>query len=107
MMGRKMTIQEMVDWGVVNRVFAHEGFGDSVVGYLEEMLSLNDGGSMVESKRLMNESLRTERLAAVWEAADALAERFVVDAPRERFLRQNERIGCESLPVFGIMDVVC
>lgn len=37
------------------------------------------------AERLQNLRLRDERIVAVYNAADALAERFVEDAPKVRF----------------------
>lgn len=95
-LGRKMTVAEMEGWGLVTRVLAKEGFQDSVVEYLEELLSVNDGGSLVESKRLMTEPLREGRLLAVWNAVDALAERFVDGAPLRRFEEKKRELEGDS-----------
>jgi peroxisomal 3,2-trans-enoyl-CoA isomerase len=95
MFGRKCSVQEMTEWGIVNRVFPVAGFHVSVLAFLEEQLDVNDGKSMMEAKRLQNTPLRAQRLLAVYEAADALAERFVEDAPKQRFLRQREKLSCE------------
>ena len=57
----------------------------SVKGYLEEMLRVNDGKSMMETKRLQNAPLRDGRIVAVFNSIDALAERFVDGAPVKRF----------------------
>jgi Delta3-Delta2-enoyl-CoA isomerase len=85
MFGRQLTVEELEKWGMVNRIFPKEGFHDSVKRFLEEQLSVNDGKSMMESKRLMNKSLRDGRIVAVYDAMDALAERFVDGAPVKRF----------------------
>jgi peroxisomal 3,2-trans-enoyl-CoA isomerase len=95
MFGRKCSVQEMMEWGIVNRVFPVAGFHDSVQLFLQEQLDINDGKSMMEAKRLQNIPLRGQRLLAVYEAADALAERFVEGAPTKRFLRQREKLSCE------------
>lgn len=85
MFGRQLNVKELEEWGIVNRVFAADGFQQSVRGYLEEQLAVNDGKSMMESKRLMNAPLRDGRLIAVYNSIDALAERFVEGAPVKRF----------------------
>jgi len=85
MFGRQLTVEEMEQWGMVNRIFPKENFHDHVVKFLEEQLEVNDGKSMIEMKRLQNLRLRDERIVAVYNAADALAERFVEDAPKVRF----------------------
>lgn len=85
MFGRKLTVEELENWGLVNRIFPKEGFHDHVVKFLKDQLAVNDGKSMIESKRLMNAPLRDGRLVAVVNAVDALAERFVEDAQKKRF----------------------
>jgi len=85
MFGRKLTAQELLDWGMVNKIFPTEGFHESVKGYLKEQLEVNDGKSMMEMKRLQNAPLREGRLLAVVNSMDALAERFVDGAPLQRF----------------------
>jgi len=85
MFGRKLTVEELENWGLVNRIFPKEGFHDHVVRFLKDQLAVNDGKSMIETKRLMNAPLRDGRLVAVVNAVDALAERFVEDAQKKRF----------------------
>ena len=89
MFGRKVTVEELVGWAMVNRVFKHEGFHDEVVRFLEEQLQVNDGKSMIAAKRLATEPLRSGRLLALYDATDAVAERFVEDAPTVRFARKS------------------
>lgn len=89
MFGRKVAVEELVQWGMVNRVIEHEGFHDKVMRYLQEQLEINDGKSMMEHKRLMNGPLRSKRLLALHEAADAVSERFVEDAPTKRFAEKS------------------
>jgi len=85
MFGRKLTVEELENWGLVNRIFPKEGFHHHVVRFLKDQLAVNDGKSMIESKRLMNAPLRDGRLVAVVNAVDALAERCVEDAQKKRF----------------------
>ncbi len=85
MLGRKLTVEELEQWGLVNRIFEHEGFHDKVIQFLEEQLDVNDGDSMIEHKRLMNIPLVPARLSALHDAVDALAERIVVGASVKRF----------------------
>ncbi|KAL4895448.1 ClpP/crotonase-like domain-containing protein [Aspergillus ambiguus] len=92
MFGRKCSVEELETWGLVNRVFPAEGFHDHVMAFLEEQLSVNDGKSMIESKRLQNAPLRKDRLFAVYDSVDALAERFVDGAPYERFMKKKEQL---------------
>jgi len=50
---------------------------------------------MMETKRLQNLPLRRERMLAVYDAAEALAERFVEDAPKQRFIEKNKLLVCK------------
>ncbi|KIW93205.1 uncharacterized protein Z519_05810 [Cladophialophora bantiana CBS 173.52] len=90
MFGRKLTAQELEQWGMVNRILPTQGFHQKVIDFLEDQLSINDGKSMMETKRLQNLPLRRERMLAVYDAAEALAERFVEDAPKQRFAEKNK-----------------
>lgn len=81
---------------MVNRVFEVEGFHEKVAGFLEEQLGVNDGKSMMETKRLQNAGLREGRMMAVWNSVDALAERFVEDAPKKRFEAKKMELEAKS-----------
>lgn len=85
MFGHKCSAQELEKWGLVNQIFPTKGFHDSVVKYLEKQLEINDGKSMIETKRLMNAPRRSERMLSVYDSMEALAERFVEGAPAKRF----------------------
>lgn len=97
MLGRKASAAELENWGLVNRVFPQdaqaEDFHAQVLRFLEDQLSVNDGVSMMVSRRLQNAHRRKDWLYAVYDSADALAERFVDGAPLERFGRKKEQIG--------------
>jgi len=94
MFGRKLTAQELLDAGLYNYVWDVTGdeFQDKVVGFLQEMLDTNDGKSMIEMKRLQNAPLRDQRMVAVVNAVDALAERFVEGAPDKRFALKKKEL---------------
>lgn len=96
MFGRKLSVEELEQWGMVNRIFPKEGFQESVKRFLEEQLSVNDGKSMMETKRLQNGPRRDERMVAVYNAMDALAERFVEDAPLKRFEEKRKELEGKS-----------
>ncbi len=96
MFGRKLTVEELENWGLVNRIFPVKGFHQSVVKFLEEQLSVNDGKSMMETKRLQNAPLRDGRMIAVFNSVDALAERFVEDAPTKRFAEKKALLESKS-----------
>ncbi|KAF2655078.1 peroxisomal d3,d2-enoyl-CoA isomerase [Lophiostoma macrostomum CBS 122681] len=87
MFGRQLTAQELYDAGMYNRIFESKGdeFQAEVVKFLQGQLDVNDGKSMMEMKRLQNSSIRDQRMVAVVNAVDALAERFVDGAPMRRF----------------------
>ncbi|KAF1991737.1 peroxisomal d3,d2-enoyl-CoA isomeras-like protein [Aulographum hederae CBS 113979] len=90
MFGRQVTVEEMEQWGMVNRIFEKEGFQEKVLSFLQEQLEVNDGKSMMEHKRLQNAPLRDARIIAVYNAMDALSERFVEDAPTKRFAEKRK-----------------
>ncbi|OCK81679.1 peroxisomal d3,d2-enoyl-CoA isomeras-like protein [Lepidopterella palustris CBS 459.81] len=100
MFGRKISAAEAEAWGVVNYIFCEGegsgGFMAQVIGFLEEQLRVNDGKSMMEMKRLQNAPLRDGRMVAVYNAADALAERFVDGAPLKRFKEKRELLESKS-----------
>ncbi|KAK5166419.1 uncharacterized protein LTR77_007962 [Saxophila tyrrhenica] len=92
MFGGKATAQELVQMGMVNKLFPTEGFHEKVHGYLVEMLRERSGKSMMEMKRLQNKSTRDARILAVWEAWQALAERFVDGEPSQRMKAKSEEL---------------
>jgi len=96
MFGRKLSVEELEQAGMVNRIFPQDGFHDKVIEFLEEQLEINDGKSMMETKRLQNLPLRRDRMLAVYDATDALGERFVEDAPKQRFLEKNKLLEAKS-----------
>ncbi|KAJ5102625.1 hypothetical protein N7532_003154 [Penicillium argentinense] len=96
MFGRKLTVQELEQWGLVNRVFPVEGFLDSVIKFLETQLDVNDGASMMEMKRLQNVPLRGERVLALHNATDALSERLASGAPAARFQMKKAELEAKS-----------
>jgi peroxisomal 3,2-trans-enoyl-CoA isomerase len=96
MFGRRVDVAELERWGMVNRVFPTGDFQGSVIEYLQGQLDTNDGKSMMETKRLQNASLRDARLVAVWNSVDALAERFVDDAPKKRFEEKRRELEGKS-----------
>ncbi|CEJ58946.1 hypothetical protein PMG11_07586 [Penicillium brasilianum] len=96
MFGRKLTVQELESWGLINRIFPVGGFHDSVVEFLEKQLEVNDGVSMMETKRLQNLPLRSERILAVYNAIDALSERLASGAPAARFRAKKADLEAKS-----------
>ncbi|TID22715.1 peroxisomal d3-d2-enoyl-CoA isomeras-like protein [Venturia nashicola] len=96
MFGRKLSAQELESWGMVNRIFPVDGFHGKVESFLQEQLSVNDGKSMMEMKRLQNQGLREGRILAVYNSVDALADRFVEDAPKKRFEAKKRELEAKS-----------
>lgn len=97
MFGRKLTAQELEQWGLVNRILPAAGFHEGVEAFLQEQLRVNDGRSMMLAKQLQNAPLRAERLLALYDAADALAERFVDGAPLRRLAMKGAELEGELL----------
>ncbi|KAK5304722.1 hypothetical protein LTR99_003787 [Exophiala xenobiotica] len=98
MFGRKMSVEELENWGMVNRILPGpaQHFHEKVVEFLEEQLDVNDGKSMMEAKRLQNLPLRRDRLLAVYDALDALAERITEDAQKKRFMEKSRLLESKS-----------
>jgi len=105
MFGRKLTAQELQEWGLVNRIFPAEGFHESVKAFLEEQLRVNDGKSMIETKRLQNAPLRDGRMLAVVNSVDALAERFIDGAPFQRFAEKKALLEGLSLVFDAVLGM--
>ena len=84
MFGGKVTAEELKTAGMVNQIFPVEGFHEKVWSYLREALAEKSGKAMMEMKRLQNQSLRDQRLLALFEAWHSLAERFVDGEPAQR-----------------------
>lgn len=97
MFGRRFDAPELEACGLFNRVFPMLNFQSHVSQYLSEILATSDGQSLIEAKRLMNLPLRAGRLAAVIESVDALANRFVSGAPRDRFKMKKQELERKSL----------
>lgn len=104
MFGRKLTAEELEQWGMVNKIFPQENFHQSVKAYLEEQLKINDGKSMMEMKRLQNAPLRDGRMIAVVNSLDALAERFVDGAPMKRFEIKKKELEGECLRLWNFHE---
>jgi Delta3-Delta2-enoyl-CoA isomerase len=87
MFGTKLSAAQLLECGMYNYVWDKTGdeFQAEVVRFLEGQLGVNDGKSMMEMKRLQNAGIRDQRIVAVVNAVDALAERFVEGAPEQRF----------------------
>jgi peroxisomal 3,2-trans-enoyl-CoA isomerase len=100
MFGRKLTAKELLESGMYNYVWESTGeeFQSKVVAFLEEQLKTNDGKSMMEMKRLQNAPMRDARMIAVVNAVDALAERFVEDAPKKRFEDKVKELEAKRKP---------
>jgi peroxisomal 3,2-trans-enoyl-CoA isomerase len=92
MFGKKVPVEDFEKWGFVNKIFPKEGFHQHVEKYLQEQLAVNDGKSMMEAKRLQNAPLRAQRMLAVYDSVDALAERFVEGAPAARFAKKKAEL---------------
>ncbi len=96
MFGGKATVEELHKMGLVNQIFPKEGFHDKVKDYLKEMLKDRSGKSMMETKRLQNRSVRDQRILALYDANDALAERFVDGEPMVRMTAKANELKRKS-----------
>jgi peroxisomal 3,2-trans-enoyl-CoA isomerase len=85
MFGRKVSVEEFKEWGLVNHIFPVETFHEDTIKFLEEQAELQDGRSLLESKRLASAPLRAGRIQAVYDSYEALAERSVDGASQRLF----------------------
>lgn len=85
MFGKKVSVEEFKEWGLVNQIFPGETFHEDLIKMLEEQADLQDGIALLESKRLASTPLRTGRMQAVYDAFEALAERSVDGASAKLF----------------------
>ncbi|KAK3051066.1 hypothetical protein LTR09_007816 [Extremus antarcticus] len=92
MFGGKATAKELKDMGLVNKLFPTQGFHDQVHAHLKEMLRERSGKSMMEMKRLQNKPLRDQRILALFDAMQALAERFVDGEPSQRMKAKSDEL---------------
>lgn len=92
MFGGKATVEELHQIGLINQIFPKEGFHDKVHEYLKEMLKDRSGKAMIVTKKLQNQSLRDQRILALFDAFDALAERFVDGEPMVRMRAKMEEL---------------
>lgn len=92
MFGKRTTAETMMQHGLVNKLFPSEDFLPRVVRFLEEQLSINDGGSLLEAKRLQNLPLRKDRVLAVFDSLNALSERVAEGLYEKRFQDQSRKM---------------
>jgi Delta3-Delta2-enoyl-CoA isomerase len=104
MFGKRMTVEELEQWGLINQIFPARDFHKHVVDFLEEQLRVNDGKSMLETKRLANLPLREGRISAVYNAFDALAERSVDGASVKRFAARRKDLDGKKLNVVTYLE---
>jgi Delta3-Delta2-enoyl-CoA isomerase len=97
MFGKRMTVEELKEWGLVNTIFPKENFHQHVIEYLQEQLKINDGKSMILTKQLANAPLRDQRMIAVYNAFDQLAERSVDGASVARFAARRKELDSKLL----------
>jgi peroxisomal 3,2-trans-enoyl-CoA isomerase len=97
MFGKKMSVEELQKWGLVNTIFPAKDFHKHVVEYLQEQLDINDGRSMILTKQLANAPLRDQRMVAIYNAFDALAERAVDGASVKRFAARRKELEGRSI----------
>ncbi|KAI9005014.1 peroxisomal d3,d2-enoyl-CoA isomerase [Hyaloraphidium curvatum] len=83
-LGRKLTVEEMERFGLVNRIYPQATFHADVRAYLQDRLAVNEHSSMLVSKKLMAGPLRDKRVHAVNESMSALSSRFSTGVATKR-----------------------
>ncbi|EME44686.1 hypothetical protein DOTSEDRAFT_88755 [Dothistroma septosporum NZE10] len=92
MLGGKASVEELKQIGMVNKIFPKEGFHDAVHQYLKDMLKERSGRSMIVMKELQNKRTRDARILSLFEAYNALAERFVEGEPMVRMKAKMQEL---------------
>lgn len=95
--GKKVSAEELKQWGMVSEIFPTATFLSNVKSFLERQLEVNDAKSMMITKQLQNAPLRTERIVALSDAVDALNEKFVTGDVLQRFLDKIQELNGELL----------
>ena len=93
--GKKVSAEELKQWGMVSEIFPTATFLSNVKSFLERQLEVNDAKSMMITKQLQNAPLRTERIVALSDAVDALNEKFVTGDVLQRFLDKIQELNGE------------
>lgn len=95
--GRKLDSKELVQFGLANQIFPTASFHDDVDAYLRKQLDINDPQSILVTKKLMTGPLKSQRINAVTESMNAIAERLREGAPQRMFeRRQKEMFGAAA-----------
>jgi Delta3-Delta2-enoyl-CoA isomerase len=90
--GGKATVEELKEIGLVNQIFPKEGFHEKVKAHLKEILKDRSGKAMMEAKRMQNAHVRDQRVLALFDAWNSLAERFVDGEPAQRMKAKAEEL---------------
>lgn len=93
--GGKASVEELKEAGLVNKIFPQKTFHADVHNYLKEMLKERSGKSMMEMKRLQNKGTRDARILSLFEAWQALSERFVDGEPMVRMKAKMDELAGE------------
>lgn len=96
MFGTKLEAQDMLKFGMANRIFPTATFHQDVLNYLKQQLANNDHSSLLLTKKLMTKPLRDKRVHAVAEAHDLLAVMFSKGLPQKRFAEKAKEMEAKS-----------
>ena len=110
--GGKATVEELKEIGLVNQIFPKEGFHDKVKAHLKEILKDRSGKAMMEAKRMQNAHVRDQRILALFDAWNSLAERFVDGEPAQRMKAKAEELQgksafCATCPFWCMFMLTC
>lgn len=95
MLGGKASVEELKEIGMVNKIFPKEGFHEAVHQHLKDILKERSGRSMIITKELQNKRTRDARMLSLFEAWNALAERFVEGEPMLRMKAKMQELAGE------------
>lgn len=95
--------------GLVKQIFPKESFQENAHEHLKEMLRERSGKSMIEVKHLKNISMRYQRIVALFNACNALAERFVDGEPIGRMAAKMQDLNgifASAKNIFALTDTI-
>lgn len=88
LLGRKLSVDEMVKFNFVNQVFPAATFQQDYRAYLKEALETNDHKSILEGKKMIREQLTPALRLANLKSVEGLVESTVEGRSTVAFMRK-------------------
>ncbi|KAI9015938.1 ClpP/crotonase-like domain-containing protein [Hyaloraphidium curvatum] len=92
LLGRKLSVEDMVKYNFVNQVYPAATFEKSYKAFLREALETNDHKSILEGKKMIREQLIPGLRLANLKSVEGLVESTVEGRSTAAFLRKAEQL---------------